>query len=152
GPYAGSLAYLLPFVEQDNVYKQLVAADPGLFQPDSKSPAWAYGYGQKDFQDDAVPPSLVHGTGRGYPLSAHTPISVYRCPADPGVRAAHIIDGGMFNTRPPYGFFLAWDWVCNIDGYGAELGRSNYVGVMGGYGKVEPNDPSPNHQGFAPFT
>jgi prepilin-type processing-associated H-X9-DG protein len=152
GPYTGSLAYLLPFVEQDNVYKRLIAIDPGLFQLNSKSPAWAYGYGPWDFLDQSLPTSQWNGTGGGYPKAANTDIRVYRCPSDPGVSAPLVLDALMFNTRPPFGFFVAFDWVLNIPGYGRELGRSNYVGVMGGYGLVFPDDPSPNHQGFRPYT
>jgi prepilin-type N-terminal cleavage/methylation domain-containing protein/prepilin-type processing-associated H-X9-DG protein len=146
GPYTGSLAYLLPYVEQDNVYKQLDAFDPGLFQFDSNSPAWAYGYPPWDFRDTSVPPSSVNGTGGGYPKGvdgkggANTNIPTYRCPSDPGVIAPIVIDGMMFNTRPPHGFFVSRDWVLNIPGYGRELGRSNYVGVMGAYGQVFSDD------------
>src|SRR5437016_307378 len=41
GPYTGVLAYLLPFIEQDNVYKLLPAS---LFDPNTKAGAWAYNY------------------------------------------------------------------------------------------------------------
>jgi prepilin-type processing-associated H-X9-DG protein/prepilin-type N-terminal cleavage/methylation domain-containing protein len=152
GPYTGSLAYLLPYVEQDNVYNQIVAIDAGLFLPNSKSPAWAYGYGPFDFNDHNVPPSLWNGTGGGYPKALNTPIRTYRCPADPGVSAEAVLDAMLYNTRPPMGYYVFNDGVYNVPGYGRELGRSNYLGVMGGYGKVEPDDPGPSHQEFAPFT
>jgi len=39
GPYTGVLAFLLPYVEQDNVFNLL---DPGLFPFNSTTGAWAY--------------------------------------------------------------------------------------------------------------
>jgi type II secretory pathway pseudopilin PulG len=56
GPYVGCLAYLLPYIEQDNVYQKLNDFDPGLFQSNSTNPAWAYGHGPFDFQDPNVSP------------------------------------------------------------------------------------------------
>jgi prepilin-type N-terminal cleavage/methylation domain-containing protein/prepilin-type processing-associated H-X9-DG protein len=152
GPYTGCLAYLLPYVEQDNVYKQIAAINPSLFQLNTAAPAWAYGYAPFDFQDPSVPPSQLNGTGGGYEKAINTKIRTYRCPSDPGVSAERIVDAFMANVRPPVAFLIFNDWINNVPGYGAEVGRSNYVGVMGGYGKVQPDDPSPNHQGFAPFT
>ncbi len=61
GPYTGCLAYLLPYIEQDNAYRQLFAKDPGLFQFGSRSPAWAYGWGPFDF--NSLPSSQWNGTG-----------------------------------------------------------------------------------------
>src|SRR5262249_28868255 len=39
GPYTGVLPFLLPYVEQDNVYKRI---DPALLQFDTTAGAWAY--------------------------------------------------------------------------------------------------------------
>src|SRR5947208_1173440 len=55
GPYTGVLAYLLPYVEQDNVYKQI---PPTLFDPKTTVGAWAYNYPPFDFNDKNVPSSL----------------------------------------------------------------------------------------------
>jgi prepilin-type N-terminal cleavage/methylation domain-containing protein/prepilin-type processing-associated H-X9-DG protein len=152
GPYTGCLAYLLPYVEQDNVYQQLYRFDPGLFRLNSSSPAWAYGYGPWDFEDPGIPPSRWNGTGKGYPQAANTAIRTYLCPADPGIRADHVIDGASFNTTPPsVSWGLAADWVYNVPGYGAELGRSNYVGVGGAYGLVPPGSPA-NDLTWVPYT
>ena len=35
---------------------------------------------------------------------------------------------------------LVCDWVQNVPNYGRELGRSNYLGVGGPFGNVDPND------------
>jgi prepilin-type N-terminal cleavage/methylation domain-containing protein/prepilin-type processing-associated H-X9-DG protein len=148
GPYTGSLAYLLPYVEQDNVSKELVPF--GLFQPNTTTPAWAYGYAPFDFQDSNVSPSLWNGTGGGYPKAINTNIPVYRCPADPGVSGEFVFDALMWNYQPPIGFVLGFNWVFNIPGYGREMGRSNYVGVMGPQGLVPPADQG--HAQWAKFT
>jgi prepilin-type processing-associated H-X9-DG protein/prepilin-type N-terminal cleavage/methylation domain-containing protein len=148
GPYTGCLAYLLPYIEQDNVYKQIPAT---LFDPNTTAGAWAYSYWPWDFQDPSVPSSAWNGTGRGYPKAAEAKIPIYRCPSDPGeqgpVSDKHtgtfaIYDGVGINTRPPLtaGFYFACDWVVNIPGYGHELGRSNYLGVAGGFGAVWNDD------------
>jgi prepilin-type N-terminal cleavage/methylation domain-containing protein/prepilin-type processing-associated H-X9-DG protein len=153
GPYTGCLAYLLPYIEQDSVYKQLWGFNPpmppllapgALFQRNSTCPAWAYGWGLFDFQDPSV--SQLNGTGSGYPPAANTTIKTYLCPADPGIRANRVFDMvGMYGMSSP-GVWIFWmDWVYNIPGYGAELGRCNYLGVGGAFGKVSPNDNSNNH-------
>jgi prepilin-type N-terminal cleavage/methylation domain-containing protein/prepilin-type processing-associated H-X9-DG protein len=147
GPYTGLLAYLLPYVEQDAVYNQLYAFDRRLFQPDSACPAWAYGYGPWDFEDPSVPPSQWNGTGAGYPKGpdgqggANAKIRTYLCPSDPGINGFWVFDGANFNGHPPTAAYLVYtDGVINIPGYGHELGRSNYVGVGGGFGDVQPGD------------
>jgi prepilin-type N-terminal cleavage/methylation domain-containing protein/prepilin-type processing-associated H-X9-DG protein len=146
GPYVGCLAYLLPYIEQENVYKQLPAT---LFQRNTTAGAWAYSSGPFDFQDPSVPPSEWNGTGKGYPPAANTPIKTYLCPADPGEKAPDfstytgtfaILDGVGINTSPPAGYHFACDWVRNIPGYGHELGRSNYLGVAGAFGDVQAGD------------
>jgi prepilin-type N-terminal cleavage/methylation domain-containing protein/prepilin-type processing-associated H-X9-DG protein len=139
GPYAGCLAYLLPYVEQDTVHRQI---PPALFLPNTTAPAWAYGYGPFDFQDPSVPPSQWNGTGSGYPKALNSTIKTYLCPADPGVGGVGVIDAAVMNVSPPYfpGYFVANDWVQNIPNYGRELGRSNYLGVGGAFGNVDPND------------
>jgi len=151
GPYTGLLAYLLPYIEQDNVHKQLDAY-PGLFLLNTNSPAWAYGYGPWDFEDPSIPPSEWNGTGKGYPPAANTTIKTYMCPADPGIRADYVIDAMIINTTPPVGWGVYLDWVYNIPGYGAELGRSNYLGVGGALGVIQPGDPTPLHAQWVPYT
>jgi prepilin-type processing-associated H-X9-DG protein len=158
GPYTGCLAYLLPYVGQDNVYKQLVNFDPGLFEPNTRSPAWAYGSPPWDFQDTNVPSWAWNGTGKGYPKAANTRIENYLCPSDPGesapvsstdTRTFTILAGIGFNTRRPVAFYFAHSQVANIPGYGRELGRSNYLGVAGAFGEVQSDDTV--HGPLAPF-
>jgi prepilin-type N-terminal cleavage/methylation domain-containing protein len=152
GPFTGCLAYLLPYIEQGNAYESLYQFDPGLFLLNSNSPAWAYGWGPFDFQDPNVPPSEWNGTGSGYPKAANTTIKIYRCPADPWIRSDLVIDGGLVQFHPPVSWFSYWNYVYNIPGYGAEFGRTNYLGVGGAYGQVYPGDPTPSHATWKPFT
>ena len=150
GPYTGCLAYLLPYIEQGNVYEELYAFDSGLFLPNSTSRAWAYGYGPFDFQDPNVTPSQWNGTGAGYPKAANKSIKTYLCPSAPVVSAPYVADGSWFNANAQLGNQMWFDWVYNIPGYGRELGRTNYLGVGGAYGLVPTSDTG--HQPWAPFT
>jgi prepilin-type N-terminal cleavage/methylation domain-containing protein/prepilin-type processing-associated H-X9-DG protein len=150
GPYTGSLAYLLPYIEQVNVYQQLWNFNPpgaglapgALFQLNTTCPAWAYGFGPFDFQDPSVPPSLWNGTGKGYPEVINTKIKTYLCPADPGTSAPYVVDAHMWNFYyDPYGWVDGQiDTLYNIPGYGAEMGRTDYTGVGGASGKVSTMD------------
>jgi prepilin-type N-terminal cleavage/methylation domain-containing protein/prepilin-type processing-associated H-X9-DG protein len=152
GPYTGGLAYLLPYIEQDNVYKGIPST---LFDPNTTAGAWAYGTPPWDFQDPNVPPSLWNGTGRGYPEAANVPVKTYLCPSDTMANGAPlhgVIDGGFFNTRPPLPCALFYDYVHYVPGYGKELGYTNYLGVGGAYGQVQNGDSNPIHQWWAPYT
>src|SRR5262249_40877404 len=55
-------------------------------------------------------------------------------------------------TADPFGYGTFFDWVYNAPGYGAELGRSNYLGVGGAFGVVQPGDPSPVDAAWVPYT
>jgi prepilin-type processing-associated H-X9-DG protein/prepilin-type N-terminal cleavage/methylation domain-containing protein len=155
GPYVGSLAYLLPYVEQDNVYKEILTVAPTIFDPYTREGAWMYSRGPYDFQDPNVPLSQWNGTGGGYPKAANVTIKAYLCPSDSMDSARPlmgVIDGSCFNGAPPLPYFLFYNWVYNIPGYGAELGCTNYVGVGGAYGQVQAADPNPAHAPWAPYT
>jgi prepilin-type processing-associated H-X9-DG protein len=91
-----------------------------------------------------------NGTGKGYPKALNTRIQTYLCPSDSPGGGEYVLDGcGFYGVYPSEGGYWC-DWVYNIPNYGAELGRSNYLGVAGGYGKVDANDPV--NQAWAPFT
>ncbi len=150
GPYVGCLAYLLPYIEQGNVYQGIVSVIPNIFDPNTTAPAWAYGYAPFDFQDPNVSPSQWNGTGAGYPRTVNTRISTYVCPGDPGTSGTNVFDGMGWYYTPPIGYYYGYDYVINIPHYGHELGRSNYLCVEGGFGKVDPQDV--NHAQFLPYT
>ena len=111
----------------------------------------------------AIPPSTSitptclrrqNGTGAGYPKAINTRIQTYLCPSDWQGGGTYVLDGqGIFFSYPGQSTgYVDFDWVYNIPSYGAELGRSNYAGVAGGFGLVSPNDPNPAHQQWKPFT
>jgi prepilin-type N-terminal cleavage/methylation domain-containing protein/prepilin-type processing-associated H-X9-DG protein len=147
GPYTSCLAYLLPYIEQDNVRKQIPDT---LFAPNTTAGAWAYSYGPWDIQDPSLSPSQWNGTGKGYPQAANTRIKTYLCPSDPGTPAQYVMDGMGFITTAPFSWGWWLDWVYNIPGYGGELGRTNYLGVGGAYGLVDPA--APNYQTYGIYT
>jgi prepilin-type N-terminal cleavage/methylation domain-containing protein/prepilin-type processing-associated H-X9-DG protein len=170
GPDTGVLAYLLPYMEQDNIYNQLPGnsgvnspATSGtgvnfgtLFDPLTFAGAWAYCY----------PPYSTDGNTTGYPPVCNSVVKSYLCPSDntgPGANTLGygIIDGlGIQVGVVPGGFgpsyYIYLDYVNDTPGFGREMGRSNYCGVMGGYGKVDPNDTASDslgrpHQLWAPY-
>jgi prepilin-type N-terminal cleavage/methylation domain-containing protein len=152
GPYTGLLAFLLPYVEQDNVYKQL---DPKLFQYDTTAGAWAYNTPPFDFQTSgSYPPPPGFPNGTGYPAVCNTTIKTYVCPSAPDRPSIAPLDSsgnfqgvvdGFIVTPPGVGgrsgtnFWIdaVWDWP----NWGHELGQSNYLGCAG-YAATDPNNAS----------
>jgi prepilin-type N-terminal cleavage/methylation domain-containing protein len=92
GPYAGVLGYLLPYVEQGNVYQmayQVHASPNDYFTFNTTAGAWAYDIPPFDFQVGDTPPT--NGTGEGcftqqaaIPGSGYaaTHVKTYECPSD----------------------------------------------------------------------
>jgi prepilin-type N-terminal cleavage/methylation domain-containing protein len=148
GPYIGVMAQLLPYLEQDNVAKQI----PGdFFNLNSTSPAWAY-----------VPPLGSDGNKTNCLPIFEAKIKTYNCPSD-GVDdqsvAYNECSGSSCPSDSPgfigiidfYGFYIiaadgltgsgltqGW-WVdyvysnpATTYSAGGRLGCTNYVG-MGGY-------------------
>jgi prepilin-type N-terminal cleavage/methylation domain-containing protein/prepilin-type processing-associated H-X9-DG protein len=138
GPMTGVLAFLLPYVEQDNVYKQI---DPALFQFDTKAGAWAYWTPPFDYNTPGGYPTASGPNGTGYSHIADARIKTYVCPSDNAQDVT--IDpslGGVID-----GYFLAiykgnWrfyvDYVWDWPKFGHELGAANYAGSAGYYGQV----------------
>jgi prepilin-type N-terminal cleavage/methylation domain-containing protein/prepilin-type processing-associated H-X9-DG protein len=152
GPYVGVLAYLLPYIEQDNVYKQIPST---LFDPKTTAGAWAYNYPPFDFNDPSVPSSMRNGTGYLKP-AADAQIKTYLCPSNNATSTSvqlGIIDGAGFYIPADHHVYV--DYVLDWPNYGHELGRTNYLGVGGGYGKVDPSDnvaPDFNWTNWGPYT
>src|SRR5438105_2045296 len=88
GTFVGVMAYLLPYMEQDNVYRQIPAE---LLSPTSTLMAWAYGYPPLDSSTpNGVPPGVgANGTGYLKP-AADAVIKSYLCPSDNAQAAATI--------------------------------------------------------------
>ena len=118
GPYVGCLAYLLPYLEQGNVYGQIPWT---LLDRQTTQGAWAYSYGPFDLNDPGVPSAKKNGTGKGYPKIANATIETYLCPSDSGKREGdYVLDAyGYFAMLPGWDHGLYWgDWVYNIPSYG----------------------------------
>jgi prepilin-type N-terminal cleavage/methylation domain-containing protein/prepilin-type processing-associated H-X9-DG protein len=136
GPYMGLLAYLLPYMEQGNVYNQIPQT---LFDPNTKAGAWAYNYPPFDFNDPAV--TQVNGTG--YLKAADAKIKSFLCPSDSADTAIMlsgygIIDGAGFYIPSLSHVYV--DYVLDVPNYGHEMGRTNYLGCGGAYGQVSGSD------------
>jgi prepilin-type N-terminal cleavage/methylation domain-containing protein len=137
GPYTGCLAFLLPYIEQDNVYKQL---DPRYFQFDTTIGAWAYNTPPFDFQGKAgvTYPNDGNGpNGTGYPKICDAHIKTFECPSDnPYVQTSGggVIDAYFITASGSYYIDYVWDWP----GYGHEMGASNYVACAGRLGQADP--------------
>jgi prepilin-type N-terminal cleavage/methylation domain-containing protein/prepilin-type processing-associated H-X9-DG protein len=136
GSFTGVLAYLLPYVEQGNVYNQLLATvqgnsvkSPGsdLFTLNSSAGAWAYNYPPFDFQTSGgAPPAGPNGTGYPHVCDAHVPI--YECPSD---NPYDTVSAGVLDAYYSGGKFIFIDYVWDWPGFGHEMGASNYAGNAG---------------------
>jgi hypothetical protein len=123
GPYTGVLAYLLPYMEQNNIYNALPT---NLFQLNTTAGAWAYN----------TPPYSSDGNNTGFPAVCNSQIKSYTCPSDnaqttsltPDTNYGSGIIDATFTVQTIY---VTIDWVNNTPGFGAELGASNYVGNAG---------------------
>ncbi len=101
GPYTGALSYLLPYMEQQNVYQMAFSYHPSpndYYSFNTTAGAWAYDMPPFDFQvgDQSVAPfNAPNGTGDGMFLPngsngvknpsmgyAATHVKPYECPSD----------------------------------------------------------------------
>jgi hypothetical protein len=126
GPYTGVLVFLLPYVEQDNLYKQILLL-PGLpgnqggkdyFNPNSQCGAWAYW----------TPPRSTDGNGTAYPHLADAHIKSFECPSDNLYQG---LSGGPIDAYWVDSGSIWIDYVFDTPGFGHEMGRSNYIGCAG---------------------
>jgi prepilin-type N-terminal cleavage/methylation domain-containing protein len=131
GPYTGVLCFLLPYLEQDNIYKLI---DINYFNPNTTLQAWAYGTAPYDYQVGIQP---VNGTGTA-PWSNFS-IKFFLCPSDNADVAG--VTGGIFDAYWTEPGSLWGDYILNTQGrYGMAVGRSNYMGCAGYLGG-EPGYP-----------
>ncbi|QJW96764.1 DUF1559 family PulG-like putative transporter [Frigoriglobus tundricola] len=126
GPYTSVLAYLLPYIEQQNVYN---AIPQPYFQLNSTQGAWAYSTAPYDYQS-GVPSQYTNGTG--YLKIFETRIKTYECPSDSPystttAQTDWIIDAWIVTAGGSYYI----DYVLNYPGFGQGLGASNYAGCAG---------------------
>jgi prepilin-type N-terminal cleavage/methylation domain-containing protein/prepilin-type processing-associated H-X9-DG protein len=138
GPFMGVLAFLLPYMEQGNVYSQIPS---DLFNAKTYLTAWAYGY----------PPVSSDGNQTAPLPIANAAIKSFWCPSDSVQNASvtmGIIDAGLFfDNIPGSGPGDYVDYVYDTPGFGHEFGRTNYFGIGGVYPKGTiggPNSIPPN--------
>jgi prepilin-type N-terminal cleavage/methylation domain-containing protein len=117
GQFVGVLFYLLPYIEQENLYTQTTAGMPtDYFSVNANySPWWAW-----------------NGTW----AAAQYRIKTFECPADDPYSntVGTIVSNHLMVLNGGY-FFQAQGWIIPNEG-GAGLGRANYVGVAGQAGTV----------------
>jgi prepilin-type N-terminal cleavage/methylation domain-containing protein len=146
GTYMGVLAYLLPYMEQDNVYRQIPT---GLFDPNTSLGAWSYSYPPNDSTaPNGFPPSLGANQTAYLKPAADAIIKAYQCPSDnvqdaqtsfgPGTETGAVWDMFSYNYYSAPYYYITADYVWDWPGFGHEMGRTNYVGCSGGLGKVPP--------------
>ncbi|MDB5313567.1 MAG: prepilin-type cleavage/methylation protein [Gemmataceae bacterium] len=131
GPMTGTLAFLLPYMEQDPLYKQFPQT---YFSPTSTVDAWAY----------CTPPYSSDGNQTGPLPGTQALIKNYQCPVDdPNIilspSQGGMIDfygagddcGGSFN-KPN----VCIDYMYDLSGNMAsrQPGGGNYIGCAGGLG------------------
>jgi prepilin-type N-terminal cleavage/methylation domain-containing protein len=138
GPYTGAIAYLLPFLEQENIYNQILATtlsapawgangdQYAAFRPTTTMGAWAYSY----------PP---YNTSNPNGLIAYCPAAANRlkfleCASDnldqPLLYGP--IDG-FWVTRSCQWIDYLYDPLGTSGGNTSVLGKTNYVGCGGGF-------------------
>jgi prepilin-type N-terminal cleavage/methylation domain-containing protein len=109
--YYGTLAFLLPYIEQDNLYKQLSPA-PNL---------------------NSLQPGANWWNTSGWNAAFYR-IKIFECPSDTAASAQTIFV--LTDTQPagPSSAYLqAWSFGSNPP---YNFGVTNYLGVMGGMGKL----------------
>src|SRR5262249_17229978 len=119
-----------------------------LFDPNTTAGAWAYSYPPFDFNDPSVGGS-VNGTGYLKP-AADARIKSFLCPSDGAQDSSvilGIIDGAGIYIPSLNHVYV--DYVLDVPNYGHTMGRTNYLGCGGGYGRVDGSD-APNAQ-WIPF-
>jgi len=115
GPFTGTLAFLLPYIEQNNIYTQL---DPNLFNFKSTARAWAY---------TGTPVSGDGNQTGNYNKVCNANIKSYVCPSDNAQDVTPTT--GVWDFNMWYSAATGWtaDYVMYTPGFGAELGATNYI-------------------------
>jgi prepilin-type processing-associated H-X9-DG protein len=121
------LAYLLPYMEQGNVYNLVPRTYLDL---NTTQGAWAYNTPPYDV-DSGVPSAYVNYTG--YPHWADTRIPSFECPSDSPYSTLTSPDDWVidaFYVQKSSGSYYI-DYVFNYPGFGREMGAGNYIGCAG---------------------
>jgi prepilin-type N-terminal cleavage/methylation domain-containing protein len=113
GSFVSCLAQLLPYVEQDNVYRLIPQP---MLQPGYTGAWWG---------------SISLGTNAPGVTAGRTKISIFECPSDANKSspATGVFIGLTISGSTLYGFYNPFP-----TGNAADAGRSNYAGVAGMFG------------------
>jgi prepilin-type N-terminal cleavage/methylation domain-containing protein len=112
--WVGSLAEILPFIEQDNLYKNMLQGMPADYmKPTAVYPAW-WNYG-------------------GLWNAGQQNVPIFLCPSDPGTQPQNGTFVIMYPYWPPDPYVMT-GWYF---GAPAGLGLTNYVGVSGYLGAAQ---------------
>ncbi len=115
--HVGVLVYLLPYVEQDNLYRQIQSAVPA----------------------DYLDPEKVYPIWSSYPAvwtAAQTRIKGFLCPSDDPYTASLAPYQAYYTSDNRTSFTVIGQRPTRPDGSHANLGRTNYAGVAGYGGRV----------------
>jgi len=114
--WVGVLAYLLPYVEQDNVFKLMMSGVPA----------------------DYLNPTALYNSYWSYASTwqaANVKIKGFLCPSDNAESNAKGTDASVHTYRTATGFTLTTPGFFSVSTY-PSLGRTNYIGVAGFGGRV----------------
>ena len=125
GPYIGLLAYLLPYMEQQNVHDMIFRT---LFDPKTAHGAWMYNDGPFDLNDASVPPEKKNGPVgairrrpmRRSRLFSALPIrkeAVSKSVMPLVMTTAYSISTGCTTSRylaPNWGGAITWAWPVDV--------------------------------------
>jgi prepilin-type N-terminal cleavage/methylation domain-containing protein len=135
GQYVGLMAYLLPYVEQDNVYRGLQTTGGVNFNLDTSYPT------QVASTMNQVNPWFIDPINpNNYPPPIYnyvaTPIKTYVCPSAPSDRAPNVVIGLVFWNRTDDLATISWWYENYLDANNnlipqTPFGVTNYVGVAG---------------------
>jgi len=132
GPGSGTLAHLLPYMEQTGLYAQFPI---DYFKPTSAVASWAY----------STPPYDPSGNKQGILPGAQNRIKPYECPAD---NANDVKNSGIFDElypgnscsggyNPPLAASICGDYLNPPTAGYLYPAATNYVGCAGGLGAYE---------------
>jgi prepilin-type N-terminal cleavage/methylation domain-containing protein len=145
GPFTGVLPFLLPYIEQQNLYNLI---PQGYFQFNTTLGAWAYNTPPYDFQVANGFPPAGGENATGYPHWADNHVKTFECPSDNPYVTIPATSGGVMDFIFAWGGSAQGDYVWDWPNFGHEMGASNYVGNAGYLG-VNPLDTNTARVAFA---
>ena len=127
GPFVGVIAYLLPYMEQENIFRQMQI--PSM--DDNGGPGYAGGGNNFAQYNPANPNSPIYPNPVNYSL-AKANIKSLQCPSFPLSEGRNVVTGGMTLIvvgATIYTGFYSEDYV-GVEQY-KNFSRTNYLGVAG---------------------